>query len=47
MFTSIGKQMNKALIFLVSFSAGALFGDAFIISSMGSLSEVATSQISL
>jgi zinc and cadmium transporter len=30
MFTYKGEQMNKGLIFLVSFSAGALFGDAFI-----------------
>lgn len=29
-FTYKGEQMNKVLIFLVSFSAGALFGDAFI-----------------
>lgn len=30
MFTYKGEQMNKALLFIVSFSAGALFGDAFI-----------------
>jgi zinc and cadmium transporter len=29
-FTYTGEHMNKVLTFLVSFSAGALFGDAFI-----------------